>query len=191
MQVKRWYVQQRAWIILACLTLVNIGLGAILWSLLTPAPHLVSGAAFEPLVGQSAPDFTLTPWQGSPIHLAAVQGRPVVLNIWASWCDPCRKEAPLLEATWQRHRQEGVLFLGVNDQDQPQAAHQFLQTYGITYPNGPDPNEQVWQAYGVRGIPTTIFIDRGGAVVRTILGEVDAATLEGEIQQLVSERGGG
>lgn len=189
MVITRWPWKRRAWVILACLTVVNMGLGVVLWSLLTPAPHLLSGAAFEPLVGQRAPDFTLTPWHGSPIHLASLQGRPVVLNIWASWCDACRKEAPRFEATWQRHRQEGVLFLGVNDQDQPQAAQQFLQTYGITYPNGPDPGERVWQAYGVRGIPTTIFIDRGGVVVRTILGEVDAATLEGEVQQLVSERG--
>lgn len=183
--------RRRALVVLVLLTGLNLGLLAVLWSLLTPAPHLIQGRAFSPLVGHPAPNFTFTPWNSQTLHLAALKGHPVVLNFWASWCDPCRQEAAVLESAWQRHQREGVLLLGVDYHDTPAAAQQFLRTYGITYPNGPDVADQISASYEVNDIPATIFIDRSGRVVRTILGQLTAATLEEAIQQLVAGRGGG
>lgn len=186
--MRRLRLKSRTFAVLIFFTLLNIALGTILWTSLTTPSQSIHGAAFIPLVGHSAPDFTLTPWKslsGQSIRLSALKGNLVVLNIWASWCDPCKQEAPTFEAAWRKYQARGVLFLGVNDRDRQQAAQQFLQTYSITYPNGPDPSEEISAAYGVNGIPTTIFIDRSGIVARTILGPIDAATLEAEIQQLL------
>lgn len=180
----------RTVVVLAVFTVLNLGLGGILWSLLTPAPHLIQGHAFSPLVGHPAPNFMFTPWNGQTLQLAALKGHPVVLNFWASWCDPCRQEAAVLESAWQRHQREGVLLLGVDYHDTPAAAQQFLQTYGITYPNGPDVAGQISASYEVNDIPATIFIDRSGRVVRTILGQLDPAPLEGALQQLLLSPGG-
>lgn len=178
----------RAIATLICFTALNIVLVAVLWTRLTAAQHIISGAATVPLVGHSAPDFTLQTW-GSPagqsIHLAALKGRPVILNFWASWCTPCQQESPMLEAAWQKYQAEGVAFVGIDYQDSQSDAQQFLQHYGITYPAGPDSSGSISVDYGVSNVPSTIFIDRSGVVVRTHLGPLDAATLEAGIQQLL------
>ena len=179
--------RRRTVLVLAVFTALNLGLGGVLWSLLTPAPHLIQGRAFSPLVGHPAPNVTFTPWNGQTLQLAALKGHPVVLNFWASWCDPCRQEAPVLESAWQQHQREGVLLLGVDYHDTASAAQQFLRTYSITYPNGPDVADRISASYAVSNIPITVFIDRSGTVVRTILGQLDPATLEGAIQQLLSQ----
>ena len=188
-EMKHLSSKRRAVLVLAILTAVNLVLGGVLWSLLTPSTHLISGQAFSPLVGHPAPNFFFTSWNGQTLQLAALTGHPVILNFWASWCDPCRKEAPVLESAWQRHQRDGLLLLGVDHHDTASAAQQFLQTYGITYPNGPDAADRISARYGVNDIPTTIFIDRSGIVVRAILGQLTAATLEGAIQQLDSAGG--
>jgi cytochrome c biogenesis protein CcmG/thiol:disulfide interchange protein DsbE len=180
--------KRRAIITLIFFTALNIVLVAVLWSRLATAQHIISGAATVPLVGHPAPDFTLLPWDssaGQSIRLSSLKGKPVVLNFWASWCDPCNEETPLLQATWQRYQADGVTFIGVDYQDQRQAAEQFLQKYHVTYPTGPDTSGTISVDFGVSNVPATVFIDRSGVVVRQILGPVDAKTLEGEIQQLL------
>jgi cytochrome c biogenesis protein CcmG, thiol:disulfide interchange protein DsbE len=169
-------------------TALNIVLVAVLWVRLTNAQHIISGAATVPLVGHAAPDFTITPWgdsSGQAIHLAALKGKPVILNFWASWCTPCNEEMPRFQSTWQRYQADGVVFIGIDYQDQQQEALQFLQKYQVTYPAGPDTSGSISVDYGVSNVPSTVFIDRSGVVARKILGPVDAATLDGEIQQLL------
>ena len=169
-------------------TALNIVLVAVLWSRLTAAQHIISGAATVPLVGHPAPDFTLTPWNGTPgenVRLSSLKGQPVILNFWASWCVPCNQEMPLLQTTWQQHQADGIVFIGIDYQDQQQAAEQFLQKYHVTYLNGPDSSGSISVDFSVSNVPATIFIDRSGVVVRQHLGPVDAKTLEDEIQQLL------
>jgi cytochrome c biogenesis protein CcmG/thiol:disulfide interchange protein DsbE len=169
-------------------TALNIVLVVVLVSRLTAAHHIISGNAVEPLVGHAAPDFTLTTWNtpAQPtIQLASLKGKPVVLNVWASWCVPCQSEVPSFQSAWQQHQQDGIMFVGIDYQDAPADAQGFLQHYHVTYPNGPDASGQISVAYGVSNVPSTIFIDRAGTVVRKILGPVDARTLEDEIQQLL------
>ncbi len=87
----------------------------------------------------------------------------MVVDFWASWCVPCRQEAPLLEATWRAYRDQGVVFVGVNFQDEERAARRFLDEFGITFPNGPDPGSRIAIDYGVYGIPELFFHRPPGA----------------------------
>ena len=169
-------------------TALNIVLVVVLWTRLTAAQHIISGAATVPLVGHAAPDFTITPWDssaGQTIRLASLKGHPVILNFWASWCDPCNAETPLLQTTWQQYQADGVVFIGIDYQDQQQAAEQFLQKYHVTYPTGPDTSGAISVDFEVSNVPATIFIDRSGVVVRQHLGPVTAQILDDELQQLL------
>lgn len=180
--------KRRAIITLIFFTALNIVLVGVLWSRLATAQHIISGAATVPLVGHPAPDFTLTPWNsssGQSIHLSSLKGKPVVLNFWASWCDPCNEETPLLQTTWQQYQADGVVFIGIDYQDQQPAAEQFLQKYHVTYLAGPDTSGRISVDFGVSNVPTTVFIDRSGVVASLHLGEIDAKTLQNEIQQLL------
>lgn len=145
------------------------------------------------LVGQPAAEFTIQTytWRGAPsptsqtLRLAALHGTPIVVNFWASWCDACRAEAPLLEQTWQRYRSQGVVFIGLDfDDDEPDAVA-FLQQYGITYLNGPDATEEIAVRYAVPGLPTTIFIDRKGVIAGRHIGQLDQLTLDHAIAALL------
>ncbi len=148
-----------------------------------------------------ATDFTLHTWAwwnsdpkslsqatqaAETIHLAALRGKVVVINFWASWCDPCRAEAPSLEAAWLHYQSQGVVFVGVdvNDTAAPSAA--FLKQYHITYFSGPDQTSTITVGYGVFGLPSTFFIDRQGRVASKHIGLIDAKTLNQSIQQTLS-----
>lgn len=112
-----------------------------------------------------APEFEFTTYDGELIRLSDLRGQGVVLNFWGSWCGPCRAETPLLVDAWERERDNGIMFVGLTYQDSEQGARQFIQDYGITYPNGPDTG-QVWsRRYDVQGIPATFFIDADGMLV--------------------------
>ena len=172
------------------LTALAIGaLLALLWVRLLTANQAVRSLPSSPLVGHPAPDFTVTLYNGAPgqqIHLAALKGSPVVLNFWASWCSPCQDEAPILEASWQRHQHEGVVYVGISYEDKTDAAKAFLQQYGIRYPAAPDDaTGSIAIAFGVTGPPETVFIDRNGTVAQKVSGALDDGTLERNIEQLL------
>ncbi len=131
----------------------------------------------SPLVGKMAPEFTLSTFDGSPMKLSDSRGKAVVLNFWASWCIPCREEAPLLEAAWQALKDREVVFLGVNIQDSEEAARDFVHGFGITFPNGRDAKGKIAIDYGVYGIPETLFIDRQGRITAKVIGPLGAETL--------------
>ena len=104
-----------------------------------------------------------------------MRGVPIVLNIWASWCDPCRQEAPLLERTWRTDgRPRGTLFLGLDQQDATSDATTFMRQYAVDYPNLHDAGNDVPRNYGATGIPETYFIDARGDVVDHVIGIASA-----------------
>ena len=137
----------------------------------------------SPLLGRPAAPFTLALFDGGRFALAEHSGQVVLVNFWASWCVPCREEAPLLEAAWRASRERGVVFVGVNIQDSESAAHGFLREFGITYPNGPDPGGHIAIDYGVYGIPETFFITGDGRIAYKQVGALAAATLEARLGQ--------
>ena len=137
----------------------------------------------SPLVSKPAPPFTLTLFDGGRLSFEELRGKVVVVNFWASWCVPCREEAPLLEATWRAYRDQGVVFIGVNFQDQERAAREFLEEFGITFPNGPDPGSKIAIDYGVYGIPELFFIDPQGRITYKHIGLIGGPILRGKLEE--------
>lgn len=167
--------------------LVCAALAGLLVVRLVTAGRAASTAPAGSLMGHSAPDFTVAVWNGAPgqtIHLAALRGRPVVVNFWATWCEPCQQEAPLLAAAWQRYHTR-ITFVGVAFDTQQTDGVQFLRRYGIRYPCGSGDGAVLATAYGLPGLPDTIFVDRHGVVVRKIAGQLTAAALDQGIQTLL------
>ncbi len=119
-----------------------------------------------------APPFVFTTFEGETISLADLRGKGVVLNFWASWCDPCRAEAALLEATWRSEQANGIVFIGLDYLDQEPAAKAYLAEYDITYPNGPDLQSDAARRYGIKGVPETFFIDSEGKIAHMVIGPI-------------------
>ena len=136
--------------------------------------------------GERAPDFTLHTFDGQAINLADLRGRVVVVNFWASWCVPCEAEAAELENTWQRYREQGVMFLGVDYVDTETAARAFLQEFGVTYPNGPDLQTKISHGYRVRQVPETFVVDPSGTLAAVFIGPTTEAQLQAAIEPLLA-----
>ncbi len=123
-----------------------------------------------------APAFTLTTFDSKEMSLESLRGKVVVINFWASWCPPCKDEAPVLERGWRKYQDEGVVVLGVDTWDDEGDARAFLEEHGITYPNGTS-EEPLATEYGIMGLPETFVIDAEGVVIRRWIGPVTDAQL--------------
>lgn len=112
------------------------------------------------------------------IALGELRGHAVVLNMWASWCVPCRVEAPALERAWRRHGRNGVIVLGLNQEDVTSDARAFIDEFKLTYPNVREGNDATSRAYGAVALPETYFISARGQVVGHVIGRADERALE-------------
>ena len=135
----------------------------------------------------SAPDFTLTTFDGQEVTLSDLRGQVVVINFWASWCPPCRYEADYLEATWQEYREQGVVFLGIDYLDTKEEALAYIEEFSITYPNGPDLGTHISQAYRIRGVPETFFVAKDGTLRGVKIGPLFPPELEQRLDDLLAE----
>ena len=158
-------------------------LGPLAWTLL---PSQVSDQPDLVVTGTGgvAPDFTVDLLDGSTFSLSrhlSSDGRPVVMNFWASWCVPCREEMPVFDLV-ARHRRE-VLFLGVAVRDTEPEARAFASEVGVDYPLAIDRDGQILERYPIVGLPTTWFIAADGTIAGVQPGEVDEQELEGLIDQ--------
>lgn len=179
------HLVRRAAIPLAALALL-VGLGLAVTS--RPADPNAQGS---PLQGRPAPDFALERLDGGRLGLGDLRGKRVVLNFWASWCVPCRDEAPLLRDAQIRYARQGVVFVGIVFNDTPQKARDFVAEFGLTYPNLIDGRNRSAVEYGVTGLPETYFIDASGVVVSKKIGPVDGADLERRVEELLARKRGG
>lgn len=135
------------------------------------------------------PALTLPGLDGPPISLAALRGHPVIINFWASWCVPCREEAPLLEEMWNEFQSHGLLVIGVDTQDMEQPARAFLKEFRLTYPSLRDPDGSAARRFGITGVPETFFVDAAGRIRGKFPGvEVRATAWRDAARGLLSGR---
>jgi len=130
------------------------------------------------------------------LTLGELRGTPAVVNYWASWCVPCREEAPRLESAWRRARGQGVLFLGLDMQDVTGDARGFLQEFGVSYATVRDPTDATARSWGATGIPETYFLSSRGEVVGHVIGVVSENQLRTGVAaarsgRVVGANGGG
>lgn len=139
-------------------------------------------------VGQPAPAFDLERLDGpGRLRLADLSGKVVIVNFFASWCVPCKEEAPALVRVWERYRKADVVFVGIVYQDAPQAAKDFHDRLGQTWPIALDDNGRTAIAFGVFGIPETYFIGKDGVIEGRHIGPIDEVTLTRAIEALRSK----
>ena len=142
---------------------------------------LASGFGRDPhalpsmLESHPAPPFALVDLDGKPWDLASLRGRPVVLNFWSTWCQPCKLEHPLLQEAARATPE--VVWLGVLYGDEPEKARRFLASGGSTYPTLVDPEGRVAIDYGVTGVPETFFVDADGVILRKVTGPLSGPAL--------------
>jgi cytochrome c biogenesis protein CcmG/thiol:disulfide interchange protein DsbE len=154
------------------------------WGLLLGAREAPAGIA---RIGQPAPGFALVDLDGGPLRLQDLHGRPVIVNFWASDCGPCVAEFPLLQSAAAVHQRDGLAVVGIVFRDGFEAAREFIDARGASWPVAMDPGETVATQYGIIGPPDTFFIDRNGIVVGRQIGQLTAADLERGLSQILAK----
>lgn len=164
----------------------------LLWLVLAWAaprlwPHV--GALLGVRAGdRTRPEVAVTLLDGRSLSLADLRGQVVLVNVWATWCAPCRVEMPLLEQTWQRHRAAGFVLLGASvDRGDPAEVRAFLAERGISYPVAIVGADVIQALGGVVGYPTSILIGRDGRVHHRVMGPIGPVTLEPAIRRALAE----
>ena len=146
----------------------------LVWTLVTEEGGDLAAAAARGERPQ-APDFTLERLdREGELTLSSLRGKVVVLNVWASWCIPCKEEAPFLEQVWRENRNRGLVVVGLDAKDFRSDARAFMKRFGLTFPvvyDGPGDN---LGGYGVTGFPETFVLDREGRVIEAFAGAVNA-----------------
>ena len=148
---------------------------------------IVATPSEPPQVGSPVPDFEFTALDGSSMNLGAHNGEIVVVNFFASWCDPCRQEAADLEQAWLAYQDQGVQFYGIAYKDADSKAQAFLDEFGVSYPSTVDTSNRTARDYGVTGVPETFVIDREGLLVHHFLGPITQAQLSREIERALNQ----
>jgi cytochrome c biogenesis protein CcmG, thiol:disulfide interchange protein DsbE len=169
----------KRWTMSVCLGIASV---FILFMLLAPR----SDASAQLVTGQAAPDFTVQTLDGEAVKLSDLKGQPVVLNFWASWCGPCRKEMPDLEAVYQKYKENGLQVIGVNVGDSKVAVSNFQSQVQTTFPLWLDLKEEAQQSYKILPIPATFFVDRNGTIRAIYQFQMSGAQIESEVLRLMN-----
>jgi thiol-disulfide isomerase/thioredoxin len=138
------------------------------------------------LAGETAPVFALRDDLGRPASLDAYRGNVVLMNLWATWCPPCRAEMPDLQRLAQAYRGRGLVIVGVNEGESPDRARAFADSLGITFPIWIDDQQRYGRVYAALGLPTTVIVGRDGTVIRGFDGPLAYAQMKAAVNDLVA-----
>jgi len=138
----------------------------------------------SPQVGELAPDFYFETPEGEPSSISQLWGKPVLINFWATWCGPCRYEMPYLQQVYEDWPEEALVLLTINVGERSSQVAQFMQSQGLSFPVLLDSEGDVAQRYNVRGIPTTVFIDKYGFIQNVNVGSFQS---QAEIESILSK----
>ncbi len=150
-----------------------------------------AGRIPAPQRGFLAPDFTLQDPKGQTYTLSALRGKAVLVNLWATWCPPCRAEMPAIEQYYQRYRQQGLVVLGVDAtaQDYPLNIVPFVHDNQLTFPILLDETGEVARKYELRSLPSSFFINRDGSVAEVVIGgPMSGALLQTYIEEILGSK---
>jgi cytochrome c biogenesis protein CcmG/thiol:disulfide interchange protein DsbE len=173
------------------LTLMAVAFAAGLawtWLSAVPSSTTTGGLIPSPREGFLAPDFTLEGINGETFTLSDLQGSVVVVNLWASWCPPCRAEMPALQEVYENNRGRGLEILAVNTtyQDREAEAKAFVDELGLSFPILLERTGEMAKGYQLRAMPSTFFIDKEGVIRKVILGgPMSEATLQTAVEELL------
>ncbi|MGD8189148.1 thiol-disulfide oxidoreductase ResA [Brevibacillus ginsengisoli] len=136
-------------------------------------------------VGDVAPNFSLQQLDGSQVKLSDLRGKAVVLNFWGSWCDPCKAEMPEIEKQWEKNKDKGIVFTGVNIGESPITVKQFVDQFGVTFPIWLDQQREITRLYNIGPIPTTFFIDKNGVVQAIVTGQMNESIIREKVAKIL------
>jgi cytochrome c biogenesis protein CcmG/thiol:disulfide interchange protein DsbE len=172
----------------AAVSVVALLIALLAWQVIRTEEARGLSAAVERGEAPPAPDFSLEHLDGEGrSSLSDFRGKSVVLNFWASWCGPCKDEAPMLQSAWERYRDRGLVVLGIDARDFRIDGQRFVERYGVTYPVLYDRYGSTLGRFGNTGFPETWFVSRSGRLVgEHIRGPFDAEQLERNIQTVLS-----
>jgi len=183
-----WLADSRRWLAFTALVV----LAGIVWTLRSsvPAGATTGGLTPSPRVGFAAPDFTLDLLGGGRVTLSDLRGKAVIVNLWASWCPPCRAEMPALQRVYEANGARGLEILAVNTtfQDSQAGAEEFVREFGLTFPVPLDRTGEVSRSYLLRALPTTFFVDRDGVIRNLVLGgPMSETTIQTAVEELLRD----
>jgi peroxiredoxin len=152
-----------------------------------PQPEVSSGLDIAPIAGALAPDFRLQNLEGEEVQLSDFRGRAVLINLWATWCGPCRLEMPAIQDRYESYEQDGLIVLAVNFDESEGAVRDFRDELGLTFQILLDPGAIVQKLYRNRNYPSSFFIDEAGVIQVHHIGVMT----EGQLDENLAEIGVG
>ncbi len=170
-------------IILYCLAVI----ASVAWIGISAQPNALTNE-FAPQEGFSAPDFTLKTPNGETYTLSELKGKAVLINLWATWCPPCRAEMPAMQKLYEEYQSQGLVILAVNAtyQDYPLSIAPFINEYGLTFPILLDETGETAAAYQLRSLPSSYFINRAGIIAEVVIGgPMSEALLRTRIEKIL------
>ena len=172
--------------IVVAIMLILVGVAILFWMGQQSSQQQVSSVrAPLPQQGQPAPNFSLMSLSGEPVSLSDYSGQVVLVNMWATWCPPCKAEMPTIHEYYQTHRNDGFVVLAVNSQEKAANVNSFIQATGFTFPVLLDDQATVMDQYNVLGLPTSFIIGRDGTIQHTHTGQITEDQLEQYIDPLL------
>jgi peroxiredoxin len=161
-----------------------------IWMFRVPPSSQPTSSIQAPVTNFLAPEFELETISGEEINLSELQGQPVIINFWASWCPPCRAEMPAFQAAWQEYEDDHLVIIAINatHQDSRADVEEFIKINQLTFPILLDSNGAVSATYQIHSLPTTYFINREGIITNKLIGgPIPLSLLRIEVDQLLQD----